>query len=459
MDDPTCELWLATTVGCIVRCLYACGMRSIYSLLLLLIRPFVHLRLRWRARQSPAYGERIDERFGYTPANIPRGALWIHAVSAGETIAAAPLVRQLLNRLAQDKVPLLITTMTPTGSAEVKRLFGDSVFHCYAPYDFSDGVRRFLDATRPRALVIMETEIWPNMVTMTASRNIPVALVNARLSARSAKGYARVSSLLSPVLRSFHWIACQTSADADRFVALGATGAQVEVTGNIKFDLADVATTDEQHRQLNLISERANLSDRSLWIAGSTHDGEDPIILQAHRQLRKELPDACLILVPRHPERFDEVTRLAQAEFADAEQTVVRLSQWQDKGQETQTPSVIIADLMGMLRSLYTLADVAFIGGSLVDRGGHNPIEAAAAGLPMLMGSARFNFEAVCGLFAEAGCLHSVSSAEDLRLELCRLLTNRDLRVQQGARAAELVAANTGATDRLCARLTGFVRG
>ena len=177
-------------------------MRVLYSFLLIVIRPFVRLRLYWRARTASAYGERVAERFGHVPQEVPRGALWLHTVSAGETIAASPLIKRLIAELEPQDIPLLVTTMTPTGSAEVHRLFGDSVAHCYAPYDFADAVERFLDAAQPRALVLMETEIWPNMITMTAKRNLPVALVNARLSERSARGYARVRTLVNPVLRS-----------------------------------------------------------------------------------------------------------------------------------------------------------------------------------------------------------------------------------------------------------------
>jgi len=436
-------------VGCIVRCLYACAMRSIYSLLLILVRPFVHLRLMWRARQSPAYGERRSERFGHVPAGIPQGVLWVHTVSAGETIAAAPLITQLVDDLATNNIPILVTTMTPTGSAEVTRLFGESVAHCYAPYDFADSIKRFLDATRPRALVLLETEIWPNMITMSASRDIPVALINARLSERSARGYSRVRSLLSPILRGISWIACQSAADAKRFRELGATAAQVEVVGNLKFDAADVPVSNDQARQLQLIESRAGLARRSVWIAGSTHEGEDSIVLDAHRQILSRDPEACLVLVPRHPERFDQVHALAVNQFSTA-----RLSDWLEDPSASESlaaavPEVLIADVMGLLRGLYTLGQVAFVGASLVDLGGHNPIEAAIAKLPVVMGPGRYNFVSVCEKFAAAGCLHEVRDAQALGAHVLALLGDDEERKRQGERAATLVSEHAGATEHL----------
>ena len=437
-------------------------MRAIYSLLLVLVRPFVHLRLKWRARQSAAYGERTAERFGHVPAGIPCGALWFHTVSAGETIAAAPLINKLVADLAEQNIPVLVTTMTPTGSAEVTRLLGDSVAHCYAPYDFSDSVRRFLDATRPRALVLMETEIWPNMITLSARRDIPIALINARLSERSARGYRKVRPLLNPVLGDLSWIACQYPADAQRFRELGASGTQVEVVGNLKFDVVDVPVVAEQAEQLRLIQTKAGLAKRPVWIAGSTHKGEDPIVLDAHRQVLEQEPDACLILVPRHPERFTEVYELAATQFSTA-----RLSDWLKNGASlpisptekvgAEKPEVLIADVMGLLRSLYGLAQVAFVGGSLVDIGGHNPIEAAVAKLPVLMGAGRHNFLTVCEKFAEAGCLHRVTDAQQISAQVLALLSDDIERKQQGERAAALVAEHSGATERLRRQLARIV--
>lgn len=432
-------------------------MRALYSFLLLVARPLVHLRLWWRARQAPAYGERRAERFGHVPASIPRGVVWVHTVSAGETIAAAPLIRALVAQLGSSpgEPGVLVTTMTPTGSDEVLRLFGATVAHCYAPYDFVDAVRRFVDRVEPVALVLMETEIWPNMIRLTADRNVPVALVNARLSARSAGGYGRVLTLVQPVLRRFAWIACQYSADAERFRTLGVSAAQIDVTGSVKFDVAEQSTSDLQHAQLEQLAKGARLSERQVWIAGSTHAGEDAIVLSAHQQLLAEFPDLYLILVPRHPERFSAVAQLAAEQLPSR-----RLSELLVSPATTETESaVLVADVMGLLRPLYGLADVAFIGGSLVDLGGHNPIEAAVAGVPMIMGAGRYNFAGVCALFAEAGCLQQATDALELATTVAQLMRDPAMRAEQGQRAQRLVAENAGATQRLLTGLTGLVAG
>jgi len=429
-------------------------MRSLYRLLLLLVRPFVRLRLAWRARSAPAYANRVPERYGHVPSGVPRNVVWVHTVSAGETIAAAPLIQGLVSALGREKVSVLVTTMTPTGSAEVERLFGASVAHCYAPYDFPDAVRRFIDRVQPRALILMETELWPNLIEQTAATNAPVMLVNARMSERSARGYARIGGLTTPLLRKLSWIACQFESDASRFRDLGASGAQVEVTGSIKFDAAQQTVTSEQTALLGELSERLQLGGRPVWIAGSTHAGEDDLMLAAHKLLRAELPDACLLLVPRHPERFAAVAELSARSFAS-----VRLSELQQQGRDPATSAVLVADVMGLLGPLYGLAGVAFVGGSMVDAGGHNPIEPAAVGVPVLMGPYRHNFVGVSELLSTADALTEVADSTELAHALLRLLNDDSARLAQGERARGLVAEQAGATDYLLARLAGVITG
>lgn len=437
-------------------------MSALYALLLLLARPLVLLRLSWRARKTPEYGKRTGERFGRLPDNIPRSVVWVHTVSAGETIAAAPLIRALAAQLGSSaSAPrLLVTTMTPTGSAEVRRLFGTTVAHCYAPYDFKDAVQRFVGRVEPTALVLMETEIWPNMIRVTADRNVPVVLLNARLSERSARGYGRVGTLIRPVLRRFTWIACQYAADAERFRALGVSPAQLDVTGSVKFDVAQQRNSREQDVQISALSTSAALDSRPVWIAGSTHPGEDELVLAAHQELQKAFPELCLLLVPRHPERFDEVARLA-ATRCPTQRLSTLLSSSTEAGNAPagDVPAVVVVDVMGLLRPLYGLAQVAFVGGSLIDRGGHNPIEAAVAGVPIIMGPGRHNFVGVCALFAEAGCLHEAADAAQLRAEVARLLADASAREAQGRRARELVAEHAGASARLLTRLLVLLAG
>ncbi|MEP0541206.1 MAG: 3-deoxy-D-manno-octulosonic acid transferase, partial [Marinobacter sp.] len=271
-----------------------------YSLFFRIALPFVLLRLWWIGRTNPEAFVRWQERLGYVEA-FDEPVIWVHAVSVGETIAAAPLVKALLRR--NPDIPILMTAMTPTGSARARALFGDRVHYAFSPYDTPGAVRRFVGRVRPRALVIMETELWPNMIALSRQREVPIFLINARLSSRSARGYERVASLVRPLLRSISWIAAQAEEDAGRFLRIGATPESVSVTGSIKFD---VEVSDEVRAESSGL--RAALgADRPVWIAASTHDGEDRQILEAHQQILEHFPNALLMIVPRHPERFDDV--------------------------------------------------------------------------------------------------------------------------------------------------------
>ncbi len=408
----------------------------LYRLVLLLAWPGVYLRLRWRARVEPEYGRRVAERFGRVPAEVPPGCVWFHTVSAGETIAAAPLIAKLARQFAP--LPFLVTTMTPTGSAEVIRRLGDQVHHCYLPYDFPWAVRRFYQRVQPRLLVLMETELWPNLLREGEARGVPALLVNARLSERSARGYRRLGVLTRDMLRRLRYIACQYPDHARRFVELGAPEARVLVHGSVKFDIALPA----DHGRRLVALRRAWALRMPVWIAGSTHPGEEEAVLQAHARLRNRYPDARLILVPRHPARADEVEALCR----DRGFTVARQSR---PSAADGDAAVIVGDVMGELQYLYGLAEVAFVGGSLSEIGGHNPIEPAACGIPVLMGPRVFNFEDVVKAFREAGCLRIVADAGALTEALEDWLVNPEKRRALGARAREVVTANAGAEARL----------
>lgn len=419
---------------------------GLYQFLLMLARPWVVLRLRWRGRREPAYRQRIPERFGHVPADIPEAAIWFHTVSAGETIAAAPLIAELGAAFAD--MPLLVTTMTPTGSAEVTRRLGDRVHHCYAPYDFPGAVARFFDRVRPRLLILMETELWPNIIAEAQRRNVPALLVNARLSARSARGYGRVPALTGRMLRQLDQIVCQYPDHAARFVALGAPVNRVSAIGNVKFDLE----LPGDHRQrAAALRARWGLGADPVWIAGSTHPGEEAAVLDAHAALRRRFPGLRLVLVPRHPARVAEVCALLrQRGFAAALQSA--------PGDADDRAEVIIGDVMGELLYLYGVADVAFVGGSLVDRGGHNPIEPALWGCPILMGPHDENFPDVVARFTEAGCLRRVTDAASLAEQVGAWLDDPELRERLGRDARAVVAVNTGATARLQELLGAWVR-
>lgn len=297
--------------------------RTLYTLLFHLGLPLVALRLYLRARKAPAYGQRIGERFAFKLPAMRQGGIWVHAVSVGESIAAAPMVRALLK--AYPELPITLTCMTPTGSERIRALFANEprVQHCYLPYDLPWAAGRFLDHVQPKLGIIMETELWPNHIHQCARRGIPVALANARLSERSARGYGRFARLTRPMLAEMSLIAVQTETEAQRFRDLGARPERVQVTGSIKFDL----TIDEQLLpRARALREQLGGGQRPVWIAASTHDGEDALILQAHRQLLQVHGDALLILVPRHPERFNAVHALCSEQFTTVRRSAARWS-------------------------------------------------------------------------------------------------------------------------------------
>jgi len=419
-------------------------LKLLYQVLLVCWLPWVVVRLRWRARKEPEYGKRIAERFGHVPEGVPNRPIWFHTVSAGEAIAAAGLIRQLTEEFAE--VPFLVTTMTPTGSAQVRQKLEDCVSHCYAPYDFRWGVKRFFDAVQPRLLVLMETELWPNMIDEASKREVPVLLVNARLSERSAKGYNRVKSLTRRMLAQLHFVACQYQNHAERFINIGVDPSRIGVLGSVKFDVELPLDHEEKARHLQATW---GLGDRPVWIAGSTHSGEEQVVLAAHRLIREQHPDACLLLVPRHPARTDAVVTLTEQAGFSTQLMSAPAPQHPGANVASDVIDVIVGDTMGQLLYLYGVSEVAFIGGSLVPVGGHNPIEAAICGIPLLMGPETFNFPDVVAAFSDAGSLQLVYDAKELASGVSALFTDTAERKRRGAVASRVVADNTGATERL----------
>ena len=407
-----------------------------YTLILRLLLPLVWLRLYWRSLKAPAYRQRMAERLVRDVTPIPPAGVWVHAVSVGEVQASQPLIRHLLTRSPPLRV--LVTTTTPTGAARVRELFGDSVTHRYTPYDLPEVVGRLLDQVRPRLLIVMETEIWPNMLAQCSTRAIPVMLANARLSARSAKGYARLAELTRETLRRFALIAAQSEADAQRFRELGADPQGVRVTGSIKFDLRMPASLQEQAE----VMRRTWGGDRPVWVAASTHEGEDEPCLAAHRRLRERVPGALLVLVPRHPERFDRVATLVRRSGFG----LVRRSTREPCASET---AVFLGDTMGELPVFLAAADAAFIGGSLVPTGGHNLLEAAAAGVPVATGPHVFNFAAITELLIAEGAAAQVTGPESLADLMGDWLTDAALRTRIGELGRGVVERNRGALQRL----------
>ncbi|MBQ0831216.1 lipid IV(A) 3-deoxy-D-manno-octulosonic acid transferase [Marinobacter sp.] len=408
-------------------------LQIIYSQLIRLALPFILLRLWWQGRQAPELRINWQQRVGFVP-RASGTVVWVHAVSVGETIAAAPMVRRLLER--NPDITILMTAMTDTGLTQAMKMFGSQVKYAYAPYDTPGSIRRFLNRTNPRILVIMETEIWPNMIRQSRSRRVPVFLINARLSERSARGYERVKSLVAPIMRSISWVAAQAEKDAERFRRIGVAASKVSVTGSVKFDVDIPEAVRKTSFQL-----KASLSDRPVWIAGSTHDGEEAQILAAHRQILGAHPNALLIIVPRHPERFESVAeKVLQQSFSLARRS---------RGDELVGAEVYLGDTMGELMMLYGASDAAFVGGSLIERGGHNPLEPAGWGIPVISGPNVFNFETIYQRLVDDRGVVIVSGANELFQHLSTLFDDVDERQASGQRALSVVNKNRGALDKV----------
>ncbi len=417
--------------------------RWLYQALLFLLLPFVWLRLALRSLRIPALRERWSERRGMLAQTIAPGGIWLHAVSAGEVIAAAPLIRQL--RARHPELPLLVTTTTHTGSERVQALLGDAVQHAYAPYDTAAAVRRFLASAQPRMAVLFETELWPNTIEACHRRGIRTLLVNGRLSARSARRYARLGPFTTRMLCQLDVIACQDAAHAARFAELGAPRSRIRTLGNLKFDLQIDSGLQAAGAALR---RQPPFADRPVWIAASTHAGEEVIVLAAHRQVRARFPRALLVLVPRHPERSDEVARLC-AGLRVARRSRGALPVDDDQRTDAREVEILLCDLIGELLLLYCTAQVAFVGGSLVDVGGHNLIEPAALGVPVLAGASDRNFADVVAQLRAAGALRIVSGADSLAAEVCAVLEDAADAAVRAAAGRQIVSAGQGATERV----------
>ncbi|PLW71012.1 3-deoxy-D-manno-octulosonic acid transferase [Pseudohalioglobus lutimaris] len=413
-------------------------MRYLYSALFYLLVPVLLVRMLLRSRRAPAYRQRLAERFGVfsCPRQVTEGkVIWVHAVSVGETLAAAPLIEQLLARWPEHR--LVVTTTTPTGSERVQALFGDRVFHVYLPWDIPGAVSRFLRKVRPELLVVMETELWPNMLHYSHRQGCHIVLANARLSARSARGYARFSKLTSGMLNSLGSVACQASADGERLLALGLPAERLHITGSIKFDI-DL----DEHLQDQARSLRLALQNRPVLLASSTHQGEEELILDAFSIVRERVPGLLCLLVPRHPERFESVYQLCLSRGL----RTARRSAAEEVSAEHQ---VLLGDTMGELRLLSGAADVCVIGGSFIEHGGQNVLEAAAWGVPVISGPHMFNFSEITTMLLEAGGMIQLQGAAELGPALEQLLVDEARREAMGAAAAAVVAANRGALHRL----------
>ncbi|EHN71516.1 lipid IV(A) 3-deoxy-D-manno-octulosonic acid transferase [Aliivibrio fischeri] len=411
-------------------------LRFIYTLLLSIVSPILIYSLYKKKEGKPAFGRRWKEHFGCTPSlNTTQAPIWIHAVSVGEAIAAVPIIKALKKQNPQQ--PILVTTTTSTGAEQIEKL-GDLVEHRYMPIDFCFAVRGFLKATKPEKMLIMETELWPNTLHTVAKFGIPISVLNARLSEKSFLGYKKVQPIFNLLGKHLTHVCCQYKDDADRFVALGIQPEKVHVTGSVKFDIE----ITPQIQESGVILRKQLGEDRPIWIATSTHKGEDEQVLAAHRSLLHKIPNALLILVPRHPERFNSVFELCQgADF----KTIKRTSN------QTLTPDcqIYLGDTMGEMLTLIGASDICFMGGSLLgDKvGGHNVLEPIALNVPTITGPSYFNFsEIVNTLIAHEACV--VTTKDNLSVSLLSLLTNQESATKLASNAFQFLQRQQGAIER-----------
>lgn len=413
--------------------------RFLYSLLLYLITPLIWLRLLWRARKQPEYLQNLAERYGFYRQPAPQNLIWVHAVSVGETRAAQPLVEGLHAQWPDHRI--LLTGMTPTGRDAGQQVYGDKVIQAYLPYDYPGAVDRFFRHFAPGFGVLMETEIWPNLLAAGKRHQVPIFLANARLSVRSARGYGRFSAIAGPAFSALTGVAAQTEGDAERIAALGAKA--VEVCGNLKFDVTPPAEKIALGQ-----TWRAAIGQRPVWLAASTREGEEPLVLEAWR--RVNVPDALLVLVPRHPQRFDEVAALL------AQQGVKSIRR--SVGLPTADTQVWLGDSMGEMAAYFALADLAFIGGSLLPLGGQNLIEAAACDCPVVVGPHTFNFKQATEDAIAAGAAVRVDDPEMLAPTVNWIFGQKIKLAEMREAAGQFARAHQGAAGRmlaLIARWTG----
>ncbi len=412
--------------------------RSAYRLLLWLAFPWTLAHLWWRGRRQPGYREHIAERYGWYQARPARPVIWLHAVSVGETRAAEPLVRALAMRYPGHE--LLLTQMTPTGRETAQQLFGGTATIVYLPYDYPGAVRRFLTRFRPRLGVLMETEIWFNLIGICAQRGVPLLLANARMSEASARGYRRVAPLTRAALGGLAMVGAQTREDAERLERLGAQN--VEVTGNLKFDVVPAPQLLVLGAEL-----KQRIGARPVLLAASTRAGEEELVLDALVRIRVE--GLLLLLVPRHPQRFDEVASLLQR----------RRLNYARRSDDRAVPAdcrVLLGDSMGEMAAYYAACDLAFIGGSLLPYGGQNLIEACALGRALLFGPHMYNFAEASRLALAAGAAVEIADAAALAQRAQELLADRTTLARMSQAALDFSRAHQGATARnlaICERL------
>lgn len=424
--------------------------RLVYSLLFMLVLPIIFCRLIYKGRRLPAYRARWAERLGLVSFIADKKAfnpIWVHAASVGEVLAAVPLIKSLKSHHAN--TPILITTMTPTGSEQVqihfKNELNNTVFHSYVPYDIDWIVRRFFNRLKPLALVIMETELWPNLLSIAHEKQIPIVIANARLTPKSVKSYQRIKGFMKLILNQVDVVAAQSQLDVERYASLGLDPKKIMYTGNIKYDLTIPEGLFEKAHALKELWGK----ERPVWIAASTHAGEESKILSVFLELQKKTPDLLLLLVPRHPNRFEEVYQLC----LKSNLRILRATQ----PQQRMDAHVFLGDTMGDLWTYYSASDMVFLGGSLVPIGGHNFLEPASLGLPIVSGPYLANCAEVVDFLKAAGGIKVVDTEKDLQAQLQDFLDHPEQAKAQGQAAQEAAERNRGALNRLVSVIESYL--
>jgi len=411
--------------------------RTLYNCFLYLVFPLFVLRMLTRSLNMPGYRRRFSERFGILDTTTLKGSniIWVHAASVGEVFVATPLIKLLLTNYPKFK--LVVTTTTPTSSDLITQAFGDSVFHVYVPWDLPGSVKRFLNNVEPKLLVLIERELWPNIIHQTNFRGCAMVLVNARLSERSASHYEKFSSIASSMLTSLDIVACQSQEDAHRFISLGLPPKQIVVTGNMKFDL-EVSATLEAER--NEFRESSGLTSRFVILAASTHPGEEKAILDSFAKVKKKNENSILILAPRHIERCDDVSK----ECFSKNWQLIRYS---EKMPINTEHDILLVDTMGDLLKLMGVANLAIVGGSFVPHGGHNMLEAAVWGVPILTGPYTRNFDEIAKLLVSSGAMLQIQP-ELLSSTLLKLIDDKDMSLRMSKAGKKLMKNNRGSKER-----------
>jgi len=450
-------------------------MRYLYCAALYLLTPFLLLSLLYKSVRTPAYRTRIAERFGYALPSLTDGVpvIWVHAASVGEVHGAAPLIDALLADYPTHTI--VLSSVTPTGAERVQALYGDRVRHVYAPWDLPYCVQRTIDSLRPSLLILVETELWPNLIHHCYTRGCPVVLVNGRMSQRSAAGYARFSRLTKPMLKQLDWVACPSKLAGQRFLKMGLPAHALKHTKDLKFDSEK---SPELQREADSLRECIAAGSRPIVLAASTHYQEEALILEAFQAVREYVPDSLLLLAPRHPPRFDAVVQQCHALGRQLGWRVNRRSDLgpslssltapqpatpqpatpQPATPQSPPPAIIVVDTLGELPALYGLATVALVGGSWAEHGGHNPLEAALWGTPVITGPHLFNFEEVTQQLEQEGALQVTQNAESLSRELVLLMTDSDQRDAMARAAQSVLSVNRGGTQQIMLLIAGVMK-